>query len=132
MATGKGLKGDAAARLLHDAAEAYIGDIPSPIKNSIYGFRMIESCLLRAIENRFSLPLGSLDSEEIKKSDLIMLATEQRDLMSLPETPWKWKGSRPKPMNEIIVPWDHDKAEKLFMETAYLNDVFCRPKGEIY
>ncbi|CVF28804.1 Uncharacterised protein [Serratia marcescens] len=64
--------------LLHDAAEAYCQDIPAPLKALLPDYRDIESMVDYAIRNRFWLPLQH--SAEVKQADLIMLATERRDL----------------------------------------------------
>lgn len=72
--------------LLHDAAEAYCGDMVSPLKMCIPGFSTIEKRIQAAICERFNLPL-ELPSE-IKRADLVALATERRDLM--PDCPHKW------------------------------------------
>ena len=44
--------------LLHDAAEAYIGDIPSPIKNRLYDFQSLESGLKSVIYQKFEVKSG--------------------------------------------------------------------------
>lgn len=41
--------------LMHDAAEAYIGDIPTPIKERISGFDVIEESLLSIIFRKFNI-----------------------------------------------------------------------------
>ncbi len=67
--------------LLHDAAEAYIGDIARPIKHShIFKYiPEIEQQILGKIGNKFGL--GGADWALIKKADNIMLATEAKALM---------------------------------------------------
>jgi uncharacterized protein len=65
--------------LLHDAAEAYIGDVSSPLKAQLHEYRNIEFKLEQAIRQRFGLP--PKQSPCIKQADLTMLATEKRDLM---------------------------------------------------
>jgi 5'-nucleotidase len=85
----------ALAALLHDAEEAYIGDISSPLKALIRnngGARLLEGIVANvefAIEDRF----GLFDSKTgpyrarrdcIKAADLKMLATERRELMPTP------------------------------------------------
>ncbi len=42
--------------LMHDASEAYLPDVASPIKDHIQGFREIEDRLLQVIGERFGLP----------------------------------------------------------------------------
>lgn len=43
--------------LLHDASEAYIGDIPSPIKSELTNYHMVEATLMGVIENKFLPPV---------------------------------------------------------------------------
>ena len=42
--------------LLHDAAEAYIGDIPTPIKRNFPEFSEMEDKILRVVCEKFQLP----------------------------------------------------------------------------
>ena len=72
--------------LLHDAAEAYLGDMVRPIKQRMPEFKAIENRLLQRIAKRFDLawPIPNV----VFDADDIMLATEFRDLMhSPPQTP---------------------------------------------
>lgn len=78
--------------LLHDAAEAYIPDIPRPVKVS-FGLREFEDRLLSVIEAKY----GLVKSRVIKEADNVMIATEASQLMDnmdgwakLPE-PLKYK-----------------------------------------
>lgn len=64
--------------LLHDASEAYCQDIPAPLKALLPDYRDIEASVDNAIRSLFGLPLEH--SPEVKLADLIMLATERRDL----------------------------------------------------
>ena len=79
---------------LHDAAEAYCKDIPRPLKYMLPDYQAIEARVEAAIRERFKLPAQM--SPEVKRADLILLATERRDLMPADDTPW--------PILEGIIP----------------------------
>lgn len=72
--------------LLHDAAEAYYGEVTAPLKRLIPGYRSLELAGWRAIAKAFDVP-EQLHSS-IKHADLVMLATEQRDLMPPHDDEW--------------------------------------------
>lgn len=72
--------------LLHDASEAYLHDLPRPIKHlpELAAYRAAEAAVMRAVCERFGLPAD--EPEEVRVADRRMLRTEQRDLMP-PELP---------------------------------------------
>ncbi len=86
---------DPLAALLHDAAEAYIGDIPSPQKGElgwyhrIYhtyyhtSFRSVEKAVMVRIGECLGIPrlMERIDSMEVHAADKCMMATEIRVLM---------------------------------------------------
>jgi hypothetical protein len=110
------------AGLLHDAAEAYIGDWSSPMKALV---RVLAPGLIeqvhhnveRAVEARFGLELTGGDRAEIKYADLVALATEKRDLMPDDARPG-WAASAcvmlPPPLEKRIVPWSSTAAKFMF------------------
>lgn len=61
--------------LLHDATEAYLIDIPRPIKNMLPEYRIWEARMMDAIALRFGL-LGRMP-ESVKEIDNRMLTTER-------------------------------------------------------
>lgn len=67
------------AALLHDAAEAYIGDMTSGLKRIVPAYRDVEHQVEGAIIARFNLAVG-LDYPAIKEADLRALLSEARDL----------------------------------------------------
>ncbi len=73
--------------LLHDAAEAYIGDMPTPIKRILPEFLMHEERIWQAIAVRLSVPVKL--NPLVKMADRVALATERRDLMA-PTTKVEW------------------------------------------
>jgi predicted RNase H-like nuclease len=73
------------ACLLHDAAEAYIADIPRPVKHRLSGFAEIEEYVQAVIFQRFGL--ADMTDEEWKavaRIDDALLHAEFRALMGIP------------------------------------------------
>lgn len=61
--------------IMHDAAEAYIGDMPTPFKYALPDFLQLERRIQEAINIKFSLP--PVMSEIIKNADRVALMTER-------------------------------------------------------
>lgn len=72
------------AALMHDAAEAYVGDMPKPFKPFMIGFSEAEDLIMQVIANKFGFQYP-LDSS-IHAVDHKMLHTEAKLL--LPGSPW--------------------------------------------
>lgn len=107
---------DKAWGLLHDAAEAYLVDLPRPVKyHSSVGdaYRSMERTLFSSIHARFGL-IGC-DPDSVIEADNILLMTEKRDLM--PNSPAKWRETSA-PLNSIIVPWAPVVARGEFLRIA--------------
>lgn len=75
---------DALWGLVHDAAEAYIGDVVSPVKRLCPELYEVERRLLDAIAQKLDLPADM--PESVLEADARMLATEARDM--LPDASW--------------------------------------------
>ena len=75
--------------LLHDAAEAYLGDMVKPLKQLFPEFSVIESRVMEIIGLRFAIDLTRLDPA-IKRADMVALATEKRDLMPYSTEAWSY------------------------------------------
>lgn len=65
--------------LLHDAAEAYIGDMPSPVKYQLPDFRRLEKQLESKFRQQYCLPPFMTDG--CKRADLLALFIEAEFLM---------------------------------------------------
>lgn len=108
-----------AVALLHDAAEAYLGDVISPLKKLLLGYKMLEHNFNRAIGERFNLgnALNELP-DEVKHNDLRALATERRDLMiNSPELAERWVITA-EPLEEIFFLKNQKEACNLFLRYA--------------
>ena len=75
--------------LLHDASEAYLVDIPTPVKRQISGYDVAERAVMAAVCDKFMLPKE--EPPLVKRADNIMLSTEARDLMGNPGKEWGLK-----------------------------------------
>lgn len=87
--------------LLHDAHEAYVGDMVKPLKLMMPEFQDVEDKVDTAIREAFGLPIRSLHPV-VKKVDLIMLRTEA--MQFVPERTGSWDehlGVKPFPIDLI-------------------------------
>lgn len=102
------------AALLHDAAEAYLGDMVKPLKVLLPAFADIEDKVTQLIARHFDLDFS--DYAPIKHADLQALATEKRDLMPHSVEPWSYlQGFDPLP--DVIQPLNPNDAKRLFLES---------------
>lgn len=99
--------------LLHDGSEAYLVDLPRPIKriDDFSTYRNIERKTQLIIYKKFTdYPQPSCEVE-IDYVDNLLLATEARDLMNNPY----WCHSMHK-LHDKIEPWGPEKAKRKFMK----------------
>lgn len=74
--------------LLHDAAEAYLPDIPRPIKRMDIGIlKECEENIMRVIAMMWELPLP--EPVEVKRIDNAITVDEQEQLMGPQVKPWR-------------------------------------------
>ncbi len=106
--------------LLHDATEAYCGDMVRPIKHmpEMAPYREMEDAIWLAIADRFSLPLEL--PAAVKEADARMLQTERRDLLAPHH--WKWSEAQADPAYptpyadfRIAVRWGPGEAEREYL-----------------
>ena len=102
----------ALAGLMHDAAEAFVGDVSRPLKQLLPDYRAIEKRVEAEVFAHFGLP--GIMPEIVKEADLVLLATEQRDLMPEHDDDWdSIKGI--KMLTSIIEPWSPEFAKVAFI-----------------
>ncbi|ALA16115.1 MULTISPECIES: hypothetical protein [unclassified Chelatococcus] len=78
------------AALLHDAAEAYLCDLPRPVKRSVSGYAEAEEAVERAIAAKFGVPHPW--PAEVKDLDNRILHDEKAQLMRPEPAPWRLPG----------------------------------------
>ncbi|MDW9357478.1 hypothetical protein GOL81_26255 [Sinorhizobium medicae] len=90
--------------LLHDAAEAFIGDITRPLKQLLPEYKAIEANVEAAIYSRFGL--NQMATPHVKLADLRVLAAEQSQLMPAGTDYWAAQSDvRPAPVTvEFLSP----------------------------
>ncbi len=76
------------AILLHDATEAYVGDMVRPLKAMLPGYSEVESRIEAAIGKRFGVDFG-MHHDLIKQYDNLLLKAEKTTFW--PEDSEKWK-----------------------------------------
>lgn len=105
--------------LLHDAAEAYMMDIPRPLKGLLPDYKPMEKVARSVIEEAFGLP--PLDCECVDIMDQFMLEMEGEILMGAPK-----KGPRD---HSALPIWTPEYAEEMFIH-AY--EVYAERKEGLY
>lgn len=102
--------------LMHDASEAYLVDIPRPIKPLLTNYYEIEDGLMSAIAKKFGFLWPMPD--EIKALDNAHLATE-RDQNILTPDPVIWGNRLPPPLDIELQYWSPEKAADKFAVAFY-------------
>jgi len=111
----------ALAGLLHDAAEAYLGDVIHPLKISLPDYRAIEALWEACIISAFDLTVTEHAKNLIKVADRRALITERRDVApdGWSRFPWKADEQGYRPFSERIEPLPPKAAKSLFLTRWY-------------
>lgn len=75
------------AVLLHDAAEAFVGDVVKPLKIMLMGYHTIEYRVEKAIGEKFNIDFER-EKEAVKKIDREMLIAERRRMFGGDSVKW--------------------------------------------
>ena len=99
----------ALAALLHDASEAYLPDMPSPIKANLPDFKLLENKVHEQIFKQFKLkwPYPAL----IKEIDKRIRVDEMKYMQE-----WGEEIDGKEGLGILITPWGPSIAEELFLE----------------
>lgn len=103
----------ALAALLHDAAEAFIGDVSGPLKALLPEYKRIERAVEAAIFARFDIPYPL--PKAVKVADLSVLAAEQTQIMPPGTSNWM-AGSNVKPAEVDIKCLSPEEAKAAFIQ----------------
>lgn len=122
------------AALLHDAAEAVLGDVSQPLKRLLPDYRAIEQRVEAAILGQFgvTLPLHPV----IKAADTLMLAAEAAQLMPPHDDEWEvLRGVPLLPINFFVRP--PEEVAQAFVQryrevTAQLDGGSPRPESAAF
>ena len=74
-------KGVARACLLHDATEAYLGDVVSPLKAELNDYKKLEADLCSAIYSKYNIATDEETTKLVKEIDMRILLDEVSALM---------------------------------------------------
>lgn len=105
--------------LLHDAQEAFIGDVATPLKRLLPDYLAIEERFESVIAERFGLIWTPDTRRSVKQADMIMLATERRDLLGRAKEDMEWvllQGV--KPLEQVIHSMPPEHAKRAFLDRA--------------
>jgi len=100
--------------LMHDAAEAFICDMPKPLKEMLPEYKRIEKHVESAIGERYGLRYPM--PPEIKMADIQMLRAEQVQIMRNDDD-WHWTFDVPEP-DITIAALPPESAKVMFLDRA--------------
>lgn len=104
---------DALWALLHDATEAYVGDMIRPLKAHMPDYVAAEDRVMGAIVERFELTAVTMPAS-VKDADDRILLTERAALMGGKRAgAWKQEGQEPLPV--LVTGWSPERAEQEYL-----------------
>jgi len=96
--------------LLHDASEAYLVDVPRPVKPYLEGYKAAEAKVMAAVCDRFGLPHEM--PAIVHEADERIIADEMVNLV-----PMDWHGKHRNPLGVKLQHWSPDDAKAEFLAT---------------
>jgi uncharacterized protein len=101
------------AGLMHDATEAYLGDIATPIKVKLDTYNLAEDHLAEAIARKFNIDWDLSTIKAVGRADIIAFHSEARDLMGNPQE-WQERDTY-EVISERILPLNPREARLFFL-----------------
>ncbi len=102
--------------LLHDGVEAFMVDIPTPLKLLLPDYKVLEKKHEAEMFKRFGLEFPM--NPAVHKADREMLVAEVRDMKS-PHPHWDKLAGMDVSHIAHIDPWTSDKSRKMFLKRYY-------------
>ncbi len=99
--------------LHHDDAEAYTGDVPTPLKQLIPQFKKIEKRVEKVLAKKFKNPKEL--SHEVKYADLQALLIEKKCIMKVQDY-WSCLDGINAPKIDHVIPLPPELAERLYLD----------------
>lgn len=111
------------AGLLHDASEAYITDVASPVKQHMPEYQKLEDTIMKAIASKYEFEYPFHPA--IKQCDLMMLSIEAHHLIPSRGNDWDmWKERKRPTVLEAYRP--------VCMSPDHAREVFLDKFGELF
>lgn len=123
--------------LLHDATEAYVGDMVRPLKVSMPDFVLVEDRIMAVIARKFGLTGGTWFVDEgtvtmpaaVKAADTAILLNERAALLTEPPRPWS-TDTAPLPIE--IQAWAPAEAERQYLQRFAELTSHTTPSGQVH
>lgn len=96
--------------LLHDAAEAYLADVPRPLKRHLAGYKAAEAKVMAAICAHFDLP-PEMPAAVHAADERILTDEVHQNLM-----PMEWHAAHNDPLGVVLQYWPPERAEHYFLD----------------
>ncbi len=101
--------------LLHDAAEAYLQDLPQPVKQGQWQYMQAEDAMFAEIARQYELSDEDECWETVRNADHRVFSAEVTSMMRNPSV----YALHPNPIPEHVVPMHWELAENEFLETFH-------------
>ncbi len=106
----------ALAGLMHDASEAYLVDLPRPLKPLVTNYHQLETTIMDAIRRKFDIVDSEAIHKAIKLADNLVLRAEAEVLMPSKGEGWGWTPDIVLLDSIKIECWSPDHAAAEFLE----------------
>lgn len=126
---------DRLVALLHDAHEAYVGDLITPVKQAIdsfprssrdesmspaSAFRIVTSRLNAAIWKAFGLEPSTATYDAVRKADMLALAVEKEVLTAPARREWDRLPALPDPLPQLRPAHPPSRAAEVFLDRFHM------------